>query len=128
MSKELEELEIEKHLKDFVLTLEMGKVDEMFINNSFEIIETALKRKEELERMHTNALDKIAKDRKKIKALDIIKEKRVNVGSFIKCCASLSYEEYKKQWSNWHKDILYNLSSELLTQDEYNLLKGALYE
>lgn len=44
MSKELSLslLEIEKHLKDFVFHLEMGKVDEMFISNSFEIIEKAL--------------------------------------------------------------------------------------
>lgn len=57
MSKELSLslLEIEKHLKDFVFELEMGKVDKMFISNSFEIIEKALK------------------------ALEIIKNKEVNV-------------------------------------------------
>ena len=45
MSKELSLslLEIEKHLKDFVFHFEMGKVDKMFISNSFEIIEKALK-------------------------------------------------------------------------------------
>ena len=62
MSKELEALQ------------DLSKL--VFIHGGVEqykIIETALKRKEELERMHTNALEKIAKDRKKLKALEIIK-------------------------------------------------------
>ena len=63
---------------------------------------------------------------KKLKAFEIIKKKRVNIGSFIKCCANINYEEYKKQWGNWHKDILYNLSQEALTREEYDLLKEVL--
>ena len=60
------------------------------------------------------------------KAFEIIKEKRVNVGSFIKCCANISYEEYKKEWGNWEKDILYNLSKEPLSQEEYDLVRKVL--
>lgn len=92
MSKELSLslLEIEKNLKDFVFELEMGKVDEMFINNSFEIIE------------------------KSLKALEIIKEKEVNVGLLSRCANAERY----------NKGICYELR--YLTQEEYDLLKEVL--
>ena len=47
-------LEIEKHLKDFVFHFEMGKVDKMFISNSFEIIEKALKAFEIIKKKEVN--------------------------------------------------------------------------
>ncbi len=64
--------------------------------------------------------------KKELKALEIIKEKKVNVGAFMECCLSLSYEEYIKQWGNWHKHIFKNISGEVLTQEEFNLLKEVL--
>ena len=66
------------------------------------------------------------KAQKELNAFQIIKKKRVNVGSFIKCCANINYEEYEKQWGNWHKNILYNLSQELLTKEEFDLLQEVL--
>lgn len=86
-------LEIEKHLKDYVFHFEMGKVDEMFINNSFEIIEKALK------------------------ALEIIKNKQVNV-RYLFQCKSLRQYNFIYEGTN---------QSELcLTEEEYDLLKEAL--
>lgn len=79
-----------------------------------DIIEDALKRKEELERMHTNALDKIAKDRKKLKAFDIIKEKNVDV-QLLKDSKNLN--DYN--WCVHTKD-------RALIQDEFDLLKEVL--
>ena len=65
-------------------------------------------------------------DEKKLRALEIIKEKNVNIGSFIKCCSNIDYEKYINGWGNWNKDILYNLSKNPLTQEEFNLLKEVL--
>lgn len=95
MSKELSLslLEIEKHLKDFVFHLEMGKVDEMFISNSFEIIEKALK------------------------ALEIIKNKQVDV-RYLFQCKSLRQYNFIYEGTN---------QSELcLTEEEYDILKEVL--
>lgn len=64
--------------------------------------------------------------KKELKALEIIKKKKVNVGCFIECCLFLSYEEYIKQWGNWHEHIFKNISGEVLTQEEFNLLKEEL--
>lgn len=74
----------------------------------------------------TNTQDKQKIVEKELKALEIIKKKKVNVGCFIECCLSLSYEEYIKQWGNWHEHIFKNISGEVLTQEEFNLLKEAL--
>ena len=109
MSKELSLslLEIEKHLKDFVFELEMGKVDEMFISNSFEIIEKALK------------------------ALEIIKEKRVNVEEFIEMFEDwkeITYEEWiiyyeeNGYYIQGNEDFDYNR----LAKEEFDLLKEVL--
>lgn len=95
MSKELSLslLEIEKHLKDFVFELEMGKVDEMFISSSFEIIEKALK------------------------ALEIIKKKRVDVRYLFQCKSLRDYNFIYKGT---------NQSELCLTKEEYELLKEVL--
>ena len=68
----------------------------------------------------------IDKARKQDEFLRIIKEKCVNVGAFMKCCLSLDYEEYIKQWGNWHKHIFKNISGEVLTKEEYNSIKEVL--
>ena len=47
MSKELEALEVLKQLKDFVLEFVKNGLDRMFVDGSFDIIETALKEHEE---------------------------------------------------------------------------------
>ena len=50
MNKELSPLEVAKQLKDFVFELELGNADKHFVNGSFDIIETALKRNKKLEK------------------------------------------------------------------------------
>ena len=57
-----------------------------------------------------------------MKSLEIIKEKKINVGVFMECCNS-SYEEYKESWLYFHKGQFKNLNDKLLTQEEYDLLK-----
>ncbi len=145
MSKELEAL---RNLTQ--MAYNYAGFDEKLTKNVrgyFEIIEIALKRIPELEKeiedthiAYTMAIEKHIKDeneyiqwvqeggydKTRVQALEIIVEKRVNIGSFIKCCSNISYEEYKKQWGNWKKDILYNLSKEPLTQEEFDLLKKVL--
>lgn len=53
--------------------------------------------------------------KKKLKALEIIKEKQVNVGDFIRCKSIEDYNDY----------CCYN-EKEQLTQEEYDLLKEVL--
>ena len=109
MSKELSLslLEIEKHLKDYIFHFEMGKVDKMFISNSFEIIEKALK------------------------ALEIIKEKRVNVEEFIEMFEDWKEITYEK-WIIYYEENGYYIQGNedfdynRLTQEEYDLLKEVL--
>ena len=134
-------LEIEKHLKDFVFELEMGKVDKMFISHSFEIIETALKEYEFMKQTKIIVHDKKISDddleklknqiiiadnleqkieplfdnetKKKLKALEIIKEKEVNV--FV-----LLHSGNLKIYNDIVED------NRKLTQEKYDLLKEAL--
>jgi len=108
MSKELSPLEVAKQLKDFVFELELGNADKHFVNGSFDIIEIALKKYEVLQEVHKDFIDK---NIKKLKALEIIKEKRVNVRFLISC---KTLKEYN--------DVI----SDHLTQEEYDLLKEVL--
>lgn len=80
-------------------------------------IETALKRLDKLQVMHANALTKIANDRKKLKALEIINKKKVNVRLFIEC-------KTRKEYNNEIRDLYYQRLC--LTQNEYNILKEVL--
>lgn len=106
-----------------------------FVGNEIEIIETALKNYVELTnkpvilygRTHANTqalIDTICKnykevkiinleDEKKLKALEIIKAKRVNL-EYLKCCEN--YKQYKTICSYWNE----------ITQEEFELLKGVL--
>lgn len=57
------------------------------------------------------------RDFKKIKALEIIKNKRVNVDFFLDCKSLIEYN---------NSCLLFALDSFCLTQEEYNLLKEVL--
>ena len=113
MSKELEAL---KQMSAY--RLEMGVAVKDLPN--YEIIETALKRLEELEKAF-KALSKedekakklLSKEIEKNLALEIIKNKRVNL-EYIKCCEN--YEQYKTVCSYWNE----------ITQEEFESLKGVL--
>lgn len=134
-------LEVSKQLKDFVLEVVKNGLDRMFINGSFDIIEKTLKDYEELTnkpvmlygRTHgkTQALiDTVCKnykdvkitnleDEKKLKALEIIKNKMVDIHNLI---YSSNVEEYNKFAMNYNQE----LCNTLLTQEEYELLKEVL--
>ena len=130
---------IETTLKDYDFLKERTKLDsfecllrlEEILPRGKELlipVAKELKRKQDLEQMlHKMNVKHGYEEYLKIsKALEIIKEKKVNIGSFLKCCSNLDYEEYVRQWGNWSKDILYNLSKELLTKEEFDLLKEEL--
>ena len=68
MNKSLTPLETLERIKEFYPQWHL------YNRKDFALIETAFMRLERLEIMHSNALDKIEKDRKKLKALEIIKE------------------------------------------------------
>jgi hypothetical protein len=91
MNKELTPLDVLKQLKDFVYELELGNVDKLFVSGSFEIIETALK------------------------ALQIIKEKRVDIDLLI--CATDSVKDYNDK---------IGYQKHFLSEEEYNSLKEVL--
>ena len=61
----------------------------------------------------------VINDEKKLKALEIIKEKRVDIHNFI---YSSNVEEYNKFAMNYNQE----LCNTLLTLEEFNLLKGVL--
>ncbi len=86
MNKELTPLEVSKQLKDFVLEFVKNGLDRIFVNGSFDIIETTLKQaqkdKKELEEIK-NAINQGAMlsqwshdchHEKELKVLEIIKE------------------------------------------------------
>lgn len=114
MSKELETLytplQSLNNIRDNYFLLK-GKDGTDLEYRWFNRIETALKRKEELEKMHTNALEKIAKDRKKLKALEIIKEK-------FRILEPIGFDVKKDS-------IAFGciIQKKDLTQEEYDLLK-----
>lgn len=63
---------------------------------------------------------------KTLKALEIIKEKNVCVGNLLSYCFETNdtYEEYVKSFG--YADNYWDLGKELLTQEEYELLKEVL--
>ena len=135
MSKELEALEQLKYYNTI-------SNDDFDMTNELSIIETALKNYQELlerpcvlvgrKHGHTKALiDVISKnykeikiisleDEKKLKALEIIKEKRVNVFWLMECisCYTNALEKYNEEVLC--KDI------DCLTQEEFDLIKEVL--
>lgn len=78
----------------------------------FKIVENALKRLKQLEE-EKQSFDRAIE--KKLKALEIIKEKRVDVGWLISC-------ENIKQYNG----VIGTATHKLLTQEEYDLLKEVL--
>ena len=98
MSKELTPLEVSEQLKDFVLEFVKNGLDRRFVIGSFFIIEDQLK------------------------ALKIIKSKKVNVRAFLKCCHRVDgLLIYNNQCYNENEK-----ESKELTQEEYELLKEVL--
>ena len=121
MTKELSPLEVSKQLKEFIFELELGNVDKLFVNGSFDIIETALKR---LEKIDNEPIIPIPINRyneldNKEEALKIIKEKNVNVRAFKKALLMKQDElsAYNSQNHRYEDD---------LTQEEFDLLKEVL--
>lgn len=139
-SKELAPLEVSKQLKEFVLEFINNDLDRMFVQGSFDIIEEALKRLEEHDRTFKkyDIDDKwlepalyVIKNHfpmntetqlKKLKALEIIKEKSV-VPAYI--LNTKNVEEYNQ----WLKQITFRKDwlKRRLNQEEYNSLKEVLY-
>ena len=103
MTKELEALKrIRKLLED--------KYGLLIYVDDLDIIETALKEYEGAKK-HIEALNKERIDSAlKLKALEIIKKKRVNL-EYLKCCEN--YEQYKTICSYFNE----------INQEEYDLLK-----
>ena len=91
-----------------------------------EIIEKELKDYENLKLKHKSMQDAVLDDFKKLKALEIIKEKRVNVDIFLnRIKRDTDYKEYKRLCGLYKITIF---SGKELTQQEYELLKEVLYE
>lgn len=100
MSKELEELEVLKFLVNNYSHFEFD----------FSTIETALKRREELEE-EKQSFDRVIE--KKLKALEIIRNKKVDV-KYLYCRAEFNVEKYNDNYI------------ETLTKKECELLKEVL--
>ena len=129
MSKELEALEALKEVREYLYGDVYGGVAKRL-----DIIENALKeninlkiRNEELVKTNKELLAQINgndfinfKVLQKLKALNLIKEKRVNVGDFVDTfiVEELSYQHYLDNHDNY--------SYKLLAQEEYDLLKEVL--
>ena len=93
---DLEALEVSKQLKDFVLEFIKNGLDRRFVHGSFDIIETALK------------------------ALNIINKKNVDI-EYIKTCFDDEKGGFKEYSAYIGHDEEYELS-----QEEYDLLKEVL--
>ena len=98
-----------------------------------DIIEKELKRLEEYDKTIPFLTKKLAQKLKKEKALEIIRDKRVNVDYFIYTCVKndWSYEDYLDEISNSDNLALcgqycFSNKQPILTQEEYDLLKEVL--
>ncbi len=117
MSKELTPLQALEKLTNYKCSCMSEKIE------CKNIIETALK---DYERLKTSYLEKILNEEskeyiyKKLKALEIIKEKRVDVALLILC---ENAEDYNFQISLINED---NENYKELTQEEYELLVEVL--
>lgn len=146
-SKELTPLEVSNQLKEFVLEFVKNGLDKMFINGSFDIIESTLKDYE----YQTRVLKKLTEPKllslsekeiqqfknssayiteyegvyvdenisKKLKALKIIKEKEVDVGLLIRCLNSYCIDSACQEYNQWTQ-------TKHLTHEECVLLKEVL--
>ena len=118
MSKELEALEVSKQLKDFVLEFVKNGLDRRFIHGSFDIIETALKDYERRLKLAKEYED-VNKVGKRLKALEIIKEKKVNVNL-------LFISEDVNQYNFYINANVFQWETRTLTKEEYDFLKEVL--
>lgn len=117
MSKELTPLQalerIKSHYNDRVC------VD---ILEDFDLIETALKRLEKIETTtHSVLREDIVKE---LKALEIIKKKRVNVDALIKYIKTNAVDDIPLCWYNEY--IALFEEDRCLTEEEYDFLKEVL--
>jgi len=124
MSKQLTPLEALKQVRTFRLSYSNGDwLDKEEQDKLFDIIETALKRYEEVKRSYGELQDVIAcincEHRPKLLALEIIKEKQVNMYYLLSVDTVEDYNEIIDMkyatYENFH-----------LTQEEFNLLKEVL--
>ena len=117
--KALKSLEIIKNAP----TIYVGCASDIYTRYPFECkeIETALKR---LEKIETTTHSVLREDiSKKLKALEIIKEKNVFVWSFLhRKDFEYTYDYYKKCYGYFHSGYDYKL----LTEEEFNLLKEVM--
>ena len=127
MNKELTALE--------ALNIVKSQRENCDFDEEYDIIETALKRNVELEKININLLkentnlrerplDFYSDVEKKLKALEIIKEKRLDIGDFLSYLESgnRSYYDYCYDWF-WEYDYV---PKEQLTQEQFELLKEML--
>lgn len=111
MSKELTPLEWLNYYKK-----KLQVSGQTFRSNGFELIETALKDYENLQLKHRSMQDAVLDDFKKLKALEIIKEKSVDVFQLQIAIKLTNLNEYNER----HTKCLQ------LTQEEYDLLREVL--
>ena len=124
MNKELTPLQVSKQLKDFILEFVKNGLDRMFIDGSFDIIETALKQaqkdKEELEELKNAISNGTIQNQwanmnsKNAKVLEIIEEKGLDI------------REFRYASSLYEYNICKNIGCKDLTQEEFDLLKEVL--
>lgn len=122
MNKELTPLEALRNLTQIAY----GSSDDIDdkIKNYFELIKKSLKDYENLKLKHRSMQDAVLEDFKKLKALEIIKKKEVNVSTFV---AYKCYEDYLNDWNILIKEVRRTMIGEKkLTQEEYELLKEVL--
>lgn len=130
-NKELSPLEVSKQLKDFVLEYTKNGLDRRFVIGSFDIIETALK---DYEKQHQTDIDLLGtayktnvQNEKKLKALEIIKKKRVDMDFLFEEWEeeNMDFLSEEREEENWEFALEnYNMNHEIeLTQEEYDLLK-----
>ena len=118
MNKKITPLRALERIKEFYPTWRLSN------RKDFKIIETALNDyfvyKQDYERVmreKNSLLKECAKNQKKLKALKIIKKKRVDVALLMSCCCYKQYcDFYIKRW----KDVE---NIQLPTKKEYKFLK-----
>lgn len=123
MNKELTSLEAFENTKNLILPVledDDWRITRCLFKDYLDIIETALKEQEEDKKLlneqaksNRYLMEQIKQSQKKLKALEIIKEKNVSI-VWLKWCPDRA--EYNDLASK----------EEQLTQDEYNLLKEVL--
>lgn len=98
-----------------------GDTIETNCSNEYKIIEKALKDYKNLQLKHRPMTEQVFNDFKKLKALEIIKKKKVN---FYEIQFSENYEEYAKEFTATY--IHFIRTKYMLTKEEYDLLKEVL--